>query len=343
MDDLLLEALIGPDSITEADGAFRFEGAAVFENALSGNGRFYPASFIDESIKRTLDWQSKGHVTTIHSSHASAFEGRLPVGKATVLEHTDGALRFKGQISKTTEGADIVRLVKDNVISLVSIRSSQFDYTTEKMETPEGKEPVDVMHWAVIEGIDFCERPGITGAGITRILESAPTWAQKENDMEWSEITLESLRENRGDLLEGYLTEHLGAFLSERDGLKEALAAKDTELAEHAAKIAEMDRTEEINSLNEKISALTAAQEAAEWLVKRFESVAPQWLAEVVEALAECDPTELETRAVELREEAIARYTTSVEPQGKGLVSESDPNIPIGDGLVSEEVFRNTR
>jgi len=342
MNELLLEVLIGPESITEADGGFRFEGAAVFENALSGNGRFYPVSFIDESIKRTLDWHSKGHVTTIHSSHASAFEGKLPVGKALVLEHADGAMKFVGQISKTTEGSDMARLVKDNVISRVSIRSSQFDYTTEKMETADGKQPIDVMQWAVIEGIDFCERPGITGAGITRILESAPTWAQKENDMEWSEITLESLRENRGDLLEGYLTEHLGAFLTERDGLKEALVSKEAEIAEQAAKVLELDKTEEINALTEKVSALTAEQEAKAWLVKRFESVAPKWLTEVVEALAECDPTELETKAVTLREEAIARYTNPTEPAGKGVAGDLDENIPVGDGLVSEDVFKNT-
>lgn len=162
--------------------------------------------------------------------------------------------------------------------------------------------------------------------------------------MEWSEVTLETLRENRADLLEGYLRESIGAFLTESGDLKERLTAKEAEVEAKVAELAAVDKTEEITSLTEKAAALVEAQSVLDWKVKRFESAAPQWLTALVEELDQCDPNELVAQAKEKRDEIIARFT-SPEPKGKGeQVDEDDEvDVPSADGLVDESTIRNTR
>jgi len=348
MNEPLLEFEIKPRNITRGeDGRLRFEGVAMFENAVSGNRRFYPAEFIDESIVRTEQWVSQGHATTMHRSHESWFEGAMPIGKIFALRHEDGKMVFEAQISPTSDGSDMMTLIEDGVMSRVSLRSTQYESKSEKLEG----ETFDVMKWAVFEGIDFCERPGIQGAGIIKILEEAPKWAE-ENNMDWNEVTLEDVRANRSDLLEGYLREALGAFVTERDELKEKIAEgaatidrMTNEAEELTARLEEAKSAAELDAATEQLESLQARFAEAEWKLARYEAAAPKWVSGLVEQVAECDQTELSEKVKELRDEVIASFTTTIEPKGKGEQQDADTeeDVPNGDGLLTPEIVRFTR
>jgi len=64
---------------------------------------------------------------------------------------------------------------------------------------------LEVMEWAIIEGIDLTDDPGITGAGIESFLEEASQLvsitAEEVSDMDLDTLTLEELKEHRPDLL----------------------------------------------------------------------------------------------------------------------------------------------
>jgi Fe-S cluster biosynthesis and repair protein YggX len=347
--ELLLEFEVKTkDTILESDGRLRFDGVAMFENAMSGNGRFYPASFIDESISRTEQWVAAGHKITIHRSHEAWRDGDMPIGKAENLRHENGAMAFKAQLSKTRDGSDMAVLVQDEVIARMSLRSTQFESETVQMESNDGKRPVELMKWAVIEGIDFCEYPGISGAGITQILESAPQWA-KENTMEWNEVTLETLRENRPDLLEGYLREALGAFVAERDDLKVKVAegattveALNTQIAELTAKATD---TTELDTAKAQVETLVSAAKDLEWMLARFEAAAPRWVAGLVEEVAQCDPAVLAKEVSEKKDAILASFLAEREPKGKGENLDEDREgsmVPDAGNLVSPAVLLNT-
>jgi hypothetical protein len=331
----------------QADGRLRFEGVAIYENAMSANGRYYPAEFIDESIRRTESFWAGGQATTIHRSHAAWWEGQLPVGRVEKFEHRDGAMRFQAVLSATNEGRDVATLIRDGVVARMSIVSTE--YASEQRDLDSG--PIDVMQWAVVECVDFCERPGISGAGLTKILESAPTWA-KENTMDWKDITLEALRENRTDILNAHVVETIGALMtgSEADkariveleaAVAEARAAVETAKAEAAAE----DKSAEVTALTEQVTALTTSAKDLEWKVARYEAVAPRWMAALVEELAESDPANLDKEASDKRDAVIAAYRSVPEPEGKGEATEAAPTpfTALVDGVVDKLVIKNTR
>ena len=345
MNEPLLEFEIKPQNITRGeDGRLRFTGIAMFENAISGNGRFYPAEFIDESIARTSKWLEQGHATTMHKSHEAWMRGDLPIGAVFTLKHEGGKMLFDAQISPTKDGSDMMTLIEDKVMSRVSLRSTQYE---SKMEKLEG-ESLDVMKWAVFEGIDFCERPGIQGAGIIKILEAAPKWAE-ENNMNWDEITLEALRENRPDLLEGYLRDALGAFVAERDELKTAVtegaATVETLNAQVAELTAKAGDTAELDATKLRVEELLSVQKELEWKLERFEAAAPKWVAGLVEEVAQCDPTVLAKEVSEKKDAILAAFLAEHEPKGKGRTvteDDEDSTVPRADNLVSSAVLLNT-
>ena len=345
MKDVLLEFDMRPRNIVRGeDGRLRFEGVVVFENAMSGNGRFYPSEFIDASIVKTEDWLAQGHITTIHRSHEAWMKGDLPIGKAMNLRHEGNKMVFDAQISATRDGSDMMVLVEDEVMARMSMRSTQSE--GEYMPIEGAERDIIMMEWAVIEGIDFCERPGITGAGITKILESAPI--KKETNMEWNEITLEDVRTERPDLLEGYLAETFGAFLAERDELREQVSTLTTQAEELRAQIvdaeAEEDHSVEVDALTEQRDSLLAEMEQAKWTLTRYEAAAPKWLAGLVEDLAECDPEALLEEVGKRRDSIIASFVSEAQPKGKGEHVESPPTPTLEENsILNERVLRNSR
>lgn len=170
--------------------------------------------------------------------------------------------------------------------------------------------------------------------------------------MDWNEVTLEDVRANRSDLLEGYLREALGAFVTERDELKEKIAEgaatidrMTNEAVELTARLEEARSTAELDAATEQFESLQARFAEAEWKLARYEAAAPKWVSGLVEQVAECDQTELSEKVKELRDEVIASFTTTIEPKGKGEQQDADTeeDVPNGDGLLTPEIVRFTR
>ena len=214
------------EAIEEKDGKLFFEGVALVDNVLSHNKRFYSQEFNDAALEATNAWMEAGNVVTIYSRHSRATGGMfggegIPIGRLDgKLWRHENTVRYRGMISPTHEGLDMQVLVRDGVVKPTSIRTTTY---TAKPAEMEG-ETVDWLVSGRIEGIDFCERPGIEGAGVKRIYEEAPPYAEPQGEedmtMDWDTVTYEDLVEHCPDLLNRYTVERIGPLIAERDAAK---------------------------------------------------------------------------------------------------------------------------
>ena len=208
--DLLLIEAWRPtvEAVTEQDGKLYFEGVALVDNLLSHNGYFYSAEFNDLCMNNTNAWMEAGNPLTMYTRHSKATGDFLGGSEDIPIGRVDGPLwregdtiRYKGMIAATSTGRDMQTLIREGIVKPTSIRTYTF---TAKPATMDGE---DVM-WLTdgrVEGIDFCERPGIEGAGVKRIYEEAPPYADPQGEevptMELDALTYEELLEHRPDLL----------------------------------------------------------------------------------------------------------------------------------------------
>jgi hypothetical protein len=274
------------EAIEEKDGKLFFEGVALVDNVLSHNKRFYSQEFNDAALEATNAWMEAGNVVTIYSRHSRATGGMfggegIPTGRLDgKLWRHENTVRYRGMISPTHEGQDMQVLVRAGVVKPTSIRTTTY---TAKPAEMEG-ETVDWLVSGRIEGIDFCERPGIEGAGVKRIYEEAPPYAEPQGEeeptMEWDALTYEELLEHRPDLLNRYAVERIGPLIQERDAaqaLAEELEHKEPEPPDTSA------FEEEIAALKRDLAIERAAHGYASRLVAerlRAEDVPEDALAE---------------------------------------------------------------
>lgn len=227
---------------TADDPALRYEGCVLVDEVLSqgGKGRYYSREFNDRCMEATNLYLAAGGVITVYSRHgrAAGETGRapyptgLPVGRVSKPLWRKGAeVLYEAVISPTTEGQDVMVLIRDEVLRATSLRAS--GYSSRMRKLADTDRLVEEMVSAVIVGIDLCDRAGIEGAGIRRILEEAPQWrtetVEEEDDpMDFAELTLESLVEHRQDLLDAHTT----PLLEARDAQIATLADANTALKE---------------------------------------------------------------------------------------------------------------
>jgi len=229
MPDMMLFEAYQPvvEAVREENGNLYFEGVALVDNLLSHNGYFYSAEFNDLCMANTNAWMDEGHPVTMYTRHSKAtgdWMGAgedIPIGRVAEPLYREGnTIRYKGMIAATSTGRDMQTLVREGIVKPTSIRTYTF---TAKPATMEGEEVMWLTDGRV-EGIDFCERPGIEGAGVKRIFEEAPPYAEPQgkeaNIMDWDTLNYEEVVEHRRDLFERFTTEHIGSLLSERDALK---------------------------------------------------------------------------------------------------------------------------
>lgn len=102
-----------PFELKKADlEAGEFEGhAAVFNNVDSQNDIIMPGAF-----EKTL--KENAHRVKILSNHDAL---RPPIGRPLFMEEDDTGLFVRGKISMTQKGRDILTLIKDGVITELSI------------------------------------------------------------------------------------------------------------------------------------------------------------------------------------------------------------------------------
>jgi hypothetical protein len=287
--DLLLIEAWRPtvEAVTEQDGKLYFEGVALVDNLLSHNGYFYSAEFNDLCMANTNAWMDEGHPVTMYTRHSKATGDFLGGSEDIPIGRVDGPLwregdtiRYKGMIAATSTGRDMQTLIREGIVKPTSIRTYTF---TAKPATMDG-EDVMLLTDGRVEGIDFCERPGIEGAGVKRIYEEAPPYAEPQGEeeptMEWDALTYEELLEHRPDLLNRYAVERIGPLIQERDAaqaLAEELEHKEPEPPDTSA------FEEEIAALKRDLAIERAAHGYASRLVAerlRAEDVPEDALAE---------------------------------------------------------------
>ena len=241
-------AVARPLSIMESEGdepSLTFQGCVLIDEVLSraGQKRYYSMEFNDRCMEATNLYLAANGIITIYSSHGKVAgeSGRalyptgLPVGRVVKPLWRQGKeILYEAMISNTTEGSDVMTLIRDKVLQNTSLRASRY---SSRMRALEDATLVEEMISAVIVGIDLCDQAGIDGAGIRRVLEEAPQWMNTEEDdpMDFTELTLEELVENRQDLLDTHTTPLLEAKDEEIATLADANAALKTQLAAAAA------------------------------------------------------------------------------------------------------------
>ena len=247
----------------EKEPGLKYKGVALIDNVLSENDRFYSAEFNDRCMENTNKFMEGGGTVTIFSRHGKAVGGflqmptGLPVGKvADPLYREGNEICYHGLIVPTTEGKDMMTLIRTEVMLANSIRADKWESVVRELD---GKEVQDMVT-AVLAGIDFTDNPGIEGAGVRRILEEAPVW--EEEDMDWEEVTLEDLLENCKGLLDEYAATVVAAAQEQAQGkLEELTSAVATLTEEKGALVAD---TEKLSEAEDKLKELELKVKVAE-------------------------------------------------------------------------------
>lgn len=338
---LILEGILEANGVRRGeDGRLRFTGLALRYNTLSANNWFYGQNMVMDSLERTNRWIAEGNVCTMYSTHGKALgpifslPTESPIGKYPRFFLEDGKLMYEGQISPTEDGKDMMTLIEDGVVVHTSIRSNMFEAEPATMIIEGEKVEVMEVKWAIINGVDFCDQPGVAGAGIVKVLESAPTFESTEENMDFNELTLEALRQERPDLLNSLVVEHLGLLQGQIQEKEAAIAALTAQLEGAIAPETVAALEAQVQERDESLAAALA--ETALWQ----ECAVP--LVEKMVELRKADPTLVVEDA---RAQAIASLnppkdetnTETHEPENDSLMVEE--SIPASfDGLI-----RNTR
>lgn len=249
--DRQVSVVEGSEADAETKG-LRVKGVALVDEAVSqgGTGRYYSTKFNDACKEATNAFMGSGGVVTMYSRHGRAIAppGQLPtglpIGKVDRPLFREGnEVMYEAFIAPTTEGKDVITLIKTGVMLATSIRAASYRSRMRKMGDLEIEELLE----AVIIGIDLTDEAGIEGAGIKEVLEEAPQWtdeeqSEEEEEMVYEELTLKDLLERRKDLLDEYAA-----------SVKEALEAAATGDAPKA--LAELQKTHNA-VLEEKEAAL---------------------------------------------------------------------------------------
>ena len=207
-----------------------FRGVALTDNSVAQQQSYMPnyfsTEFNDKCLKQTNAWMEMGYTCTMYNTHGSALGGffarstKSPIGRIESFDREGADVVYQGFISPTTEGRDTIRLIFDKIMRPTSVRIYDFIMVPQEVDSEEDDdedEDTQTIYEMVdgyIGGIDFCDNPGIPGAGLKVVLESVPTWNALNTDIQeestmitWDEVTLVNLTEFRPEILEKYLAQ----------------------------------------------------------------------------------------------------------------------------------------
>lgn len=336
MEQLILESVLEAKNIKRGeDGRLRFEGVALRFNTLSANHWFYGENMVRDSVERTNRWIAEGNICTMYATHGKALGSMFslptesPIGKYTEFFIEDDKMMYRGQISPTEEGKNIMTLIEDGVIVHTSIRSNMFE--AEPVTMSINGEEIEVLEvkQAIINGVDFCDQPGVAGAGITKIFESAPTFVtHSEDNMELKDLTLEALRAERPDLLNAAVVEHLALFQGQIQEQAAQIESLTGELA--AVKESQID-PETVTALETQLQESGALLAGAQAELALWEEVAVPLVKKMVELRKE-DPTK-DMNTVRVEALASLHAESGIGDTGSG----AQTHEPENDSLVVVE------
>ena len=328
-------------------------GVALVDDSISQQGtgqeRYYSKEFNDRCLENSLGYMEDGHRITVYNRHSSASEGGFfssgstenPIGKAPVIERDGSKIMYEMFISPTEAGREVMQLLWDDVMGETSVRIYEWEMRPEQLQDPDEKDlgTLNVMTNGHIGGIDFCDQGGIVGAGVQRILESAPTWnhSEEEQEMEIGELTYEELLEARRDLLDRHVAETVGLLLEDNRQLKEALD-KAQETPSEAL-------TQENEQLKSGLEAATAQLARAQESASVYELVATPIVREMATKMSALPAEERAGQLEAIRDAAITAQVAELQTVGKGQVipkAEPMPTIPEGVEDI-DKLMANTR
>jgi len=319
----------GFDVLEDSDEGLKIAGVALIDGAISSNNRYYSAEFNDKCMAATNKYMAEGGTVTIYSRHGNALgkpgemPTALPIGKVTEPLYRNGSeIWYNGFIAPTTEGKDVITLVKTKVMLATSIRAPLSSYKS-RMRKMNGREVEEALE-AVIVGIDLTDDAGIKGAGIRRVLEEAPIW-DKEDEMDWEKVTLEDLVENCKQLLDGYaatIVEAVQEQNQEKVGALETSVQVLTEEKDKSQKEA-ADAAEQATGSATQIAGLELKLKIAE--AAQIGSMSKLVFEELTEKVK--TEEDIATHLTEAKEKAMALVLSSVGdgiPKGTTDVGDDD-------------------
>lgn len=154
----------------DASKPFRFRGKAVKINRRNKNNRRYRREITERALREARRLGGRGKVFTIMDGHPKKNDTAVtPVVGKVVFGDIDvnGWMPYEGQISNTSRGMDIQKLLRDKCIGDVSLRSK--GRTAIAKMNGESIEDVVDLHF---KGLDMVTEGAEEGSGVEEIFNS---------------------------------------------------------------------------------------------------------------------------------------------------------------------------
>lgn len=319
---------------------FKFKGIAMIKDSISGNGRRYSGQLVENTvntIKGILE-SSGSYPLSVMADHPGLVSNKTltTVGKITDIYLEGNNAVIEAEIANTSVGKDVQELIRGKFVEGLSIRASKAKM---KKMNIDGRSVNDVLEME-LNGVDLVTNPGVKGAKVLDILESAENSSVfisiaeeeivdiEEEKMDYSKITLEELKLNRKDLVESLKDEFKPVLESELkvNELQESVNNLTTEKTDLENKVQESEKVQK--ELQESVEAKKTELEEAQKQLKEIKE------AEEIARLAE----EKAKRNTHITEEiSKLKFADSIKEKIKGKVSVLESVEEI-DTKIKEEV-----
>jgi DNA repair exonuclease SbcCD ATPase subunit len=265
----------------------------MIKDSISGNGRRYGGQLVENTVKsiKSILESAGSYPLSVMADHPGMVSNKTltTVGKITDIYMDGNNAIIEAEIANTSIGKDVQELIRGKFVEGLSIRASKAKM---KKVNIDGQIVNDVLEMELM-GVDLVTNPGVKGARVLDILESAEhsgvyvsideeEIVSEEDKMDYSKITLEELKKHRNDLIESLKEEVKPVFESEfkvnelresvdnlttdKQGLSESLETikGEKETLEADLKTVNASLEEAQNELKEIKETQEAAQKAAE-------------------------------------------------------------------------------
>ncbi len=226
---------------------FRFTGKAVKIDRRNDNNRRYKRKITERALKESQRLADKGQVLTIMSGHPKIgdTDPSKIVGKVTFGDiDVEGWMPYEAQLSNTSLGMDLQKLLRDKCIGDVSLRSR--GRTAVVKVDGESVEDVTDLHF---KGLDLVIAGSEEGAGVDAILNAGKKKSVKTPPAFKGEMggefemgtTLVELKKDCPELVETIRTEEKEKLNTKIEKLKTEQKESKIKLEEAEGKLKEAE------------------------------------------------------------------------------------------------------
>lgn len=322
---------------------FKFKGIAMISNSISGNGRRYSDKLVEntvKSIKAILESEGS-YPLSVMADHPGMVSNKTltTVGKITDIYMDGDKAIIEAEIANTSVGKDVQELIRGKFVEGLSIRASKAKM---KKMNIDGRIVNDVLEME-LNGVDLVTNPGVKGARVLDILESAENsgvyisieeevFVNEEDKMDYSKITLEELKQHRADLIDVINKEYKPVLESELkvNEIQESVNSLTVEKGELQTQLEESEKAK--NELEESLKEKEAKLEEAEQKLQEIKEAEEK-------AIAEAEKAKRESHIAE--EIGKLKFADSVKEKIKAKVEVLESIEEIDAKLAEEVEFLN--